>query len=127
MAKITSVRLFLAIAAICHWPLYQLDIKNAFLHGELEEEIYMEQPPRSVAQRESSLVCKLWRSLYGLKQSPRAWFGKFNSVVQAFGMKQSEADHSVFYCHTSSRRCVYLVVYVNDIVITGNDQEKIVQ
>ena len=56
----------------------------------------MEQPPGFVAQGESSLVCKLRRSLYGLKQSPRAWFGKFSSVVQAFGMKRSEADHSVF-------------------------------
>jgi hypothetical protein len=127
VAKITSVRLFLAIAAIRHWPLYQLDIKNAFLHGDLEEEIYMEQPPGFVAQGESRLVCKLRRSLYGLKQSPRAWFGKFSSVVQAFGLKRSEADHSVFYCHTSPNRCVYLVVYVDDIVITGNDEEKISQ
>ena len=127
VAKIASVRLFLAIAAINHWPLYQLDIKNAFLHGELEEEIYMEQPPGFVAQGESGLVCKLQRSLYGLKQSPRAWFGKFSSVVQAFGMKRSEADHSVFYCHTSPGRCVYLVVYVDDIVITGNDPKKISQ
>ena len=98
MAKITSIQLFLAIAAIRHWPLYQLDIKNAFLHGELEKEIYMEQPLGFFAQGESSLVCKLRRSLYGLKQSPRAWFGKFSSVVQAFGMKRSEADHSIFYC-----------------------------
>jgi len=127
VAKITFVRPFLAIAAIHHWPLYQLDIKNAFLHGELEDEIYMEKPPGFVAQGESSLVCKLRRSLYGLKQSLRALFGKFSSVVQAFGMKQSEADHLVFYCHTSSSRCVYLVVYVDDIVIIRNDQEKIAQ
>lgn len=57
VAKITSVRLFLAIVVIRHWPLYQLDIKNAFLHGELEEEIYMEQSLGFVAQEESSLVC----------------------------------------------------------------------
>jgi len=87
----------------------------------------MEQPPGFVAQGESSLVRKLRRSLYGLKQSSQAWFGKFNSVVQAFGMKRSVADHSIFYCHTSSSRCVYLVVYVDDIVITRNDQEKIAQ
>ena len=82
MAKISSVRLFLAMAAIHQWPLDQLDIKNAFLHGDLEEEIYMEQPPGFVAQGETGLVCKLHRSLYGLKQSPRAWFGKFSRVVQ---------------------------------------------
>ena len=81
VAKLTTVRLFLAMAAIRHWPLHQLDIKNAFLHGDLEEDIYMEQPPGFVAQGEYDLVCKLRRSLYGLKQSPRAWFGKFSHVV----------------------------------------------
>ena len=102
VAKIPSVRLFLSMAAMCHWPLYQLDIKNAFLHGELLEEVYMEQPPGFVAQRESGLVCKLRRSLYGLKQSSRAWFGRFSSVVQEFGMLRSEANHSVFYHLNSS-------------------------
>ena len=65
------------------------------------------------------------RSLYGLKQSPRAWFGRFSSVVQAFGMLHSTADHSVFYHHNSSGQCIYLVVYVDDIVITGSDQDGI--
>ena len=106
---------------MCHWPLYQLNIKNTFLHGELLEEVYMEQPSGFVAQGESGLVCKLHRSLYGLKQSPRAWFGRFSSVVQEFGMLGSEADHSVFYHHNSSSQCIYLVVYVDDIVITGSD------
>ena len=68
---------------------------------------------------------KLCRSLYGLKQSPWAWFGHFSSVVQKFGMLRSEADHSVFYHHNSSSQCIYLVVYVDDIVITGSDQEGI--
>ncbi|RVW96915.1 Retrovirus-related Pol polyprotein from transposon TNT 1-94 [Vitis vinifera] len=95
VAKIASVRLLLSMAAMCSWPLYQLDIKNAFLHGDLAEEVYMEQPPGFVAQGESGLVCRLRRSLYGLKQSPRAWFGRFSSVVQEFGMLRSTADHSV--------------------------------
>ena len=69
----------------------------------------------------SSLVCRLHRSLYGLKQSPRAWFGKFSTVLQEFGMTRSGADHSMFYRHSAPGRCIYLVVYVNDIVITGND------
>ncbi|RVX13401.1 Vacuolar protein sorting-associated protein 53 A [Vitis vinifera] len=124
VAKIASVHLFLSMAAIYHWPLYQLDIKNAFLHGELLEEVYMEQPPGFVAQGESSLVCKLRCSLYGLKQSPRAWFGRFSSVVQEFGMLRSEADHSVFYHHNSSSQCIYLVVYVDDIVITGTQSSS---
>ncbi|RVW95852.1 Retrovirus-related Pol polyprotein from transposon RE2 [Vitis vinifera] len=97
--------------------------KNAFLHGDLAEEVYMEQPPGFVAQGESGLVCRLRRSLYGLKQSPRAWFSRFSSVVQEFGMLRSTADHSVFYHHNSLGQCIYLVVYVDDIVITGSDQD----
>ncbi|KAJ9683729.1 hypothetical protein PVL29_019345 [Vitis rotundifolia] len=125
VAKIASVRLLLSMAAMCSWPLYQLDIKNAFLHGDLAEEVYMEQPPGFVAQGESGLVCRLRCSLYGLKQSPRAWFDRFSSVVQEFGMLRSTADHSVFYHHNSLGQCIYLVVYVDDIVITGSDQDGI--
>ena len=70
-------------------------------------------------------MCRLRCSLYGLKQSPRAWFSRFSSVVQEFGMLRSTADHSVFYHHNSSGQCIYLVVYVDDIVITDNDQDGI--
>jgi len=122
-----SVRLFIAMAALQQGPLYQLDVKNAFLNEDLQEEIYMEQHPGFVAQGESSgLVCHLRKSLYGLKQSPRAWFGKFSNVVQQFGMTRSEADHSIFYRH-SSAGCIYLVVYVDDIVLRGNDHHGISQ
>ena len=72
MAKLTSVRLPVSLAATYHWDLHQLDVKNAFLNGDLLEEVYMEQPPGFVAQGESSKVCYLQKSLYGLKQSPRA-------------------------------------------------------
>jgi len=114
VAKMSFVCLFIAMTTLQRWPLYQLDVKNVFLNGDLEEEIYMEQPPGFVAQGESSgLVCCLHKSLYGLTQSPRTWFGKFNSVVQQFGRTHSEADHSVFYRH-SRAGSIYLVVYVND-------------
>jgi len=62
-----------------------------------------------------------------LKQSPRASFGRFNAVIQDFGMTRNESDHSVFYKHTSQERCIYLVVYVGNIVITGDDQDGIIQ
>nr|RVW14389.1 Retrovirus-related Pol polyprotein from transposon TNT 1-94 [Vitis vinifera] len=93
--QIASVRLLLSMAAMCSWPLYQLDIKNVFLHGDLAEEVYMEQPPGFVAQGESGLVCRLRRSLYGLKQSPRAWFSRFSSVVQEFGMLRSSDQDGI--------------------------------
>ena len=86
MVKIAFVRLLLSMATMCSRPLFQLDIKNVFLHGDLAEKVYMEQPPSFVAQGGSGLVCKLCRYLYGLKQSPRAWFSRFSSMVQEFGM-----------------------------------------
>ena len=81
VTKMVFIRLLFSMAAMRSWPLYQLDIKNAFLHGDLAEEVYMEQPPGFVAQGKFGLVCKLCCSLYGLKQSPQAWFGCFSSVV----------------------------------------------
>ncbi|RVW51817.1 Retrovirus-related Pol polyprotein from transposon TNT 1-94 [Vitis vinifera] len=124
VAKLNSVQLFISIAASQHWMIRQLDIKNAFLHGDLEEEVYLEQPPGFVAQGEYGKVCRLKKALYGLKQSPRAWFGKFSKEIQAFGMNKSEKDHSVFY-KKSAAGIILLVVYVDDIVITGNDHAGI--
>ena len=76
-------------------------------------------------QREFDLVCKLHWSLYGLKNSPCASFGKFSHIVQIFGIKHSETHHLVFYCLTPPGKCVYLIVYVDDIVITRNDTARI--
>jgi len=87
----------------------------------------MEQPPGFVAQGESSgLVCHLCKSLYGLKQSSRVWLGKFSKVVQKFGMTCIEVYHSIFYRHFSVG-CIYLVVYVDDIILTGSDHHDISQ
>ena len=97
VAKLTSIRLFISLDASKNWPLHQLDIKNAFLHVDLQEKVHMEQPPSFVAQEENGKVCHLKKSLYGLKQSPHAWFGKFSEVVQKFGLTKSKCDHSVFY------------------------------
>nr|XP_009794179.1 PREDICTED: uncharacterized protein LOC104240969 [Nicotiana sylvestris] len=108
------------MAATYDWPLHQLDIKNAFLHGDLQEEVYMEQPPGFVAQGECGKVCRLRKSLYGLKQSPRAWFGRFSEAVLEYGMKKSNCDHTVFY-KKSEDGIILLVIYVDDIVITGSD------
>ncbi|KAJ9544458.1 hypothetical protein OSB04_024165 [Centaurea solstitialis] len=126
VAKVTSIRLFISLAATYDWVLHQLDVKNAFLHGDLHEEVYMEQPPGFVAQGESGRVCRLRKSLYGLKQSPRDWFGRFNAVVTEFGLRRSSFDHSVFFTSSSSG-CILLVVYVDDIVITGSDRTGIMK
>ncbi|RVW53673.1 Retrovirus-related Pol polyprotein from transposon RE1 [Vitis vinifera] len=124
VAKLNSVRLFISITASQQWMIHQLDIKNVFLHGDLKEEVYMEQPPGFVAQGVYGKVCCLEKALYGLKQSPRAWFGKFSKEIQAFGMNKSKKDHFVFY-KKSTAGIILLVVYVNDIVITRNDHAGI--
>jgi hypothetical protein len=121
VAKISSVRILISLAANLNWPLFQLDVKNAFLHGDLHKEVYMEQPPGFVAQGEyRGCVCKLKKTLYGLKQSPRAWFGKLSEAIMEFGLHRCQTDHSVFHLHMSAGY-ILLVVYVDDIVITGDD------
>ena len=97
VAKMTSIRVFISLAATHNWDLHLLVIKNAFLHGDLQDEVYMEQPPWFVAQGEIGKVCRLRKLLYGLKQSPRAWFGKFSHTVEKFGLQKSKSDHFVFY------------------------------
>jgi len=94
VAKISSVRILITLAANLGWPLFQLDVKNAFLHEDLHEEVYMEQPPGFVAQGESQgCVCKLRKALYGLKQLLRAWIGKFSKAVWEFGLQRCQIDH----------------------------------
>ncbi|XP_042501739.1 uncharacterized protein LOC122079386 isoform X2 [Macadamia integrifolia] len=107
------------------WPLFQLDIKNAFLYGDLQEEVYMEQPPRYVAQGErTSCVCRFHKAIYGLKQSPRAWFDKFSATIVTCGFSQCYSDHSVFVRRRGDK-LVVLVVYVDDIILTSNDEAGI--
>ena len=120
--KLTSVRLFISLVASYDWNLHQLDIKNVFLHGDLQEEVYMEQPLGFVPQGEIGKVCRLWESVYGLKQSLRAWFGKFSQAVETFDMQKSKSNHSVFY-RNSNFGIILLVVYVDDIVFIKSDSK----
>ena len=84
----------------------------------------MEQPTEFVAHGGISRVCRLRKSLYGLKQNPRSWFGKFSEVIEKFGMQKSKSDHFIFY-RNSQAGIILLVVYLDDIIITGNDMEGI--
>jgi hypothetical protein len=106
------------------WPLQQFDVKNAFLHGELSEEVYMELPPGCmIPEMRSWKVCILKKSLYGLKQSPRAWFRRFTKSMKAFGYHQSNSDHTLFL-KKQQGKITALIVYVDDMVVTGNDSEE---
>ncbi|RVW25069.1 Retrovirus-related Pol polyprotein from transposon RE1 [Vitis vinifera] len=106
------------------WPLQQFDVKNVFLHGELSEEVYMDLPSGCmVSEKQCQKVCKLKKSLYGLKQSPRAWFGRFTKSMRAFGYRQSNSDHTLFL-KKQHGKITALIVYVDDMVVTGNDSEE---
>lgn len=95
IAKIYTIRVLFSLAANRDCPLHQLDVKNAFLHGDLEEEVYMDAPPGFSQDFSKGEGCKLIKALYGLKQSPRAWFGRFTKAMKRFGYQQSYPDHTV--------------------------------
>ncbi|RVW95625.1 Retrovirus-related Pol polyprotein from transposon TNT 1-94 [Vitis vinifera] len=123
-AKIISVRCLLALAAARGWSIHQMDVNNAFLHGDLHEEIYMSPPLGLRRQEEENLVCRLHKSLYGLKQASRQWFAKFSEAIQSAGYAQSRADYSLF-TRKQGKSFTALLIYVGDILITGNDPVSI--
>ena len=105
----------LTAMAATSWTISQMNIKNAFLHGDLHEEVYMQPPPGVDAP--SGHVCRLRRALYGLKQAPRAWFERFVTVVRAAGFSPSEYDPALFI-HVCPRGRTLLLLYVDDMLIT---------
>lgn len=124
VAKLDTVRVLLTVAVNLDWPLYQLDVKNAFLHGDLQEEVYM-YPPPGFGEKFGRRVCKLKKSLYGLKQSPRAWFERFTRFIKSQGYAQGHSDHTLFVRVSAMLKRAILIVYVDDIIITGDDSEEI--
>ncbi|XP_019085571.1 PREDICTED: uncharacterized protein LOC109126466 [Camelina sativa] len=118
--KSTTIRIVLDVAVGCDWPIRQLDVNNAFLQGTLQEEVYMCQPPGFVDADRPDYVCKLRKAIYGLKQAPRAWYLELRNYLLTVGFVNSIADTSLFILRRG-QSILYMLVYVDDILVTGND------
>ena len=110
------------MALVAHFDLelQQMDVKTAFLNGDLHEEVYMEQPQGFHAEGKEHLVCKLKKSIYGLKQASRQWFLKFNEKILSFGFKENVIDECL-YLKVSGSKFIILLLYVDDILLASND------
>ncbi|KAM0002129.1 putative RNA-directed DNA polymerase [Helianthus debilis subsp. tardiflorus] len=120
VVKASTIRIVLSLAVLNKWNLHQLDVKNAFLNGDLNETVFMEQPPGFVNLSHPDYVCKLSKALYGLKQAPRAWFQRLSTFLLSYGFICSRADSSLFILRKDTH-IMYLLVYVDDLILTGND------
>ena len=114
----TTIRTMIALAATKGWHLHQMEVKNAFLQGELEEEVYMIQPPGFGSTTHPIVVCRLKKPLYGLKEAPRAWHSKITHYIHQIGFKMSKSDNSLFI-QSDSKGQVFILIYVDDLVIGG--------
>uniref|UniRef100_A0A2N9GHS0 Reverse transcriptase Ty1/copia-type domain-containing protein n=1 Tax=Fagus sylvatica TaxID=28930 RepID=A0A2N9GHS0_FAGSY len=117
--KPTTVRTVLSIAISSGWSLRQIDIQNAFLHGNLSEEVFMSQPPGYNHPLYPNHVCKLQKAIYGLKQAPRAWFSRLSTKLLELGFHGSRSDSSLFIYKTKFLT-IYILIYVDDIIITSS-------
>ena len=124
VAKINIIHVLLSFAANFDWPLQQFDVKNAFLYGDLSEEVYMDLPSGYGTANGTRVVCRLWKSLYGLKQSPRAWFGRFITFMRRIGYRQSNSNH-ILFLKRQRGKLTALIIYVDYMVVTSDDVDEI--
>ncbi|GJR51390.1 ribonuclease H-like domain-containing protein [Tanacetum coccineum] len=123
VVKMVTVRCLIALSVKNSWPLYQLDVNNAFLYGDLKEDVYMELPP-GYYDKDETRVCKVVKSLYGLKQAPRQWNEKLTTALIEHDSMQSKNDYSLFI-KDKNEVFIAILVYVDDIVVTGNNNSEI--
>jgi histone deacetylase 1/2 len=119
VVKAATIRLVLSIVVSKGWSLRQLDVQNAFLHGLLEEEVYMQQPPGYADPTHPTYVCKLDKALYGLKQAPRAWYARLCQRLESLGFVASKADTSLFFYNRGGYN-MFVLVYVDDIIVASS-------
>ena len=126
VARLETVRLILAMAANGGWEVHHMDVKSAFLNGDLLEEVYVHQPPGFEEPNSAGMVLKLNKALYGLKQAPRAWNAKLDLELCKLGFRKSEEEHAV-YRRSEGEAFLIVGVYVDDLIICEPDSNKIAE
>ena len=125
VVKASTVRIVLSLAVMHKWKIRQVDVNNAFLNGDLTEDVYMYQPEGFIDQQKPNHVCKLKKALYGLKQAPRAWYDKLkNCLIANWKFQNSKADISLFFKEVQGSM-ILILIYVDDILITGPDNGEL--
>jgi len=122
VVKSATIRVILSIAISRVWSLRQLDVQNAFLHGFLEEEVYMQQPPGFEDSSKPNYVCKWDKALYGLKQAPRAWHSRLSAKLISLGFQASKVDTSLFF-YSKGGITIFVLVYVDDIIVASSSEK----
>ena len=120
----STIRTILALAANYSWPIRQMDVITAFLNGEFTNKVYMEIPEGFLGARDPTKLCHLKHAMYGLRQAPRVWYDKINSWLQQQNLKQSDSDPNLFYSMENGQYTIVLI-YVDHMLITGNNENKI--
>ena len=126
VARIETIQLVIAIAASNAWEIHHLDVKTAFLHGELKEDVYVTQPEGFLITGKERTVYKLKKALYGLRQAPRAWNVKLNGILQELGFKRCSKEPSL-YRKDKKKHVLIVVVYVDDLLVTGSSYQDILE
>ncbi|KAH9735189.1 hypothetical protein KPL71_017659 [Citrus sinensis] len=122
VARLKTIRLIIALAAQNSWPVFQLDVKSTFLHGELQEEVFIEQPPGYVKLGSEHKVYKLKKALYGLKQAPRAWYSHIDAYFLKEGFRKCPYEHTLYTKIGDDGKMLMVCLYVDDLIYTGNDR-----
>jgi len=124
VAKFTTIRCILAMTAANGWELHQMDVKTAFLNGDLDEEVYMEQPEGYVDPTYPDNVCRLLQALYGLKRAPKMWYAKLDAFLKSQGFDNLDPD-ACLYLQMDDGEIIIFLVYVDDLLLVGSSMKAI--
>jgi hypothetical protein len=122
VARLDTIRMVISLTAQRGWLIFQLDVKSAFLHGEIDEEVFVDQPAGFEKKGEESKVYRLKKALYGLKQAPRAWYSRIESYFAKEGFNKCPHEHTLFIKTADGGKILISCLYVDDLIFTGNNE-----